>query len=110
VQFALELLLVGQLAAGCQHAVLRFQGGCVGSDRLGLGSYRTRCRGTGDALCRLGDLNTGDEAFQISLLLGLEIAALRAGNAFSVGLAHSAGTPVGAASGEGAVLRGLCVR
>ena len=63
----------------------------------------------GDAFCRLGDLHAGDEPFQVTLLFRFEIAALARCDGFEVGLAHSAGTRVGAVSGAGAAVRGLWV-
>ena len=73
---ALELLLVGQLAAGLDDAVL---GGDVGRIRAGRhGRRRSACgrRAGGrarEAARRLRDLQAGHEAFEITLLLGLEI-------------------------------------
>ena len=63
--------------------------------------------GAGDALRRLGDLHTGDEPFEVAFLFGVEIAGLLRGGGFEVGLAHSAGTRVGAVSGAGAAAAGL---
>ena len=111
---ALELLRVGQLAAGLEHAILRLERRRVGTDRLG----RRRRQPAGRAgkrarkpLRRLGDLQAGDKAFQIALLFGLEVAGLPSRRQLEIvaGLRrHSAGTCVGMVSGAAAV-RGLCV-
>jgi hypothetical protein len=104
MQFALELFLIGKLAACRDDAVLRFQRRRIGADGLGLGGCSAALRrGARDALRGLRNLNAGDEALQVALLLRLEIASLRTRRVL-------AGTPVGALSGAGAVLRGLCVR
>jgi hypothetical protein len=75
VQFALELLLVGKLAAGLDDAIL---GGDV--RRIRAGHCRRRrcacgCRAGGarKAARRLRDLQAGHEALEITLLLRLEI-------------------------------------
>src|SRR6185312_16659575 len=109
---ALDLLLVGKLAAARDRQVLRLQRRSVGAGRL-------RCRrrrggagsspGTRHALRGLGDLKAGDEAFEIALLLRLEVARRHRGG-LEFGLAHSAGTWLGAVSGAGAETFGLCVR
>ena len=76
---ALELLRIGQLAAGREHAVLRLERGGIRADRLG--AQRAAAAAAGGAapaaLRRLGDLQAGDEAFQIALLFGLEVAGCR---------------------------------
>ncbi len=111
---ALEFLRVGQLAAGLEHAVLRFQSGGVGADRLrrGGGSRPRQSRGrAGKTFRRARDLQAGGEALQIALLFGLEVAGrpLTRRLVIDAGLrGHSAGTCVGMASG-GESLRGLCV-
>ena len=91
---ALDLLLVGELAAGGDDAVLRLQRRGVGTDRLRRSCGRGGAEsspGDGHALRSLGDLDAGDEAFEIALLLGLEVAR-RHGGGLEFGLAHSAGT------------------
>ncbi len=111
---ALELLRVRQLAAGLEHAVLRLERGGIGTDRLRRGrSERPRQPGgrAGEALCRLGDLQTGGKALQIALLFGLEVAGCRCARQLEIDAGfrrHSAGTCVGMVSGATA-LRGLCV-
>ncbi len=73
MQLALEFLLLGELAAGGEDAVLRAQMRSVGAARL-----RRLCSpsgGSAGALSRgLGDLQAGDEAFEVTFLLGVEIA------------------------------------
>jgi hypothetical protein len=105
--FALELFLVGELAAGSKDAVLGFERRGIGPGRLGGDDPAAAGSSTGDAFRRLGDLHAGDEPFQVALLLGLEIAGLARGEELEVRLVHSAGTRVGAASGAGAAVRGL---
>ena len=108
---ALELLLIGQLAAGREHAVLRLERGGIGTDRLGRGRRRTGgSAAPATPLAALAICNAGDEAFQISLLLGLEVAGLRAVVPLRSASLIPPATPVGAVSGAGAVLRDLCVR
>ena len=73
VEFALEFLLLGELAAGGEHAILGAHMRGVGSARLR--RFRSRSSGSADARARgLGDLQAGDEAFEVTLLLGVEIA------------------------------------
>ena len=111
---ALELLRVGQLAAGLEHAVLRLERGGIGADRLRRGGGkrpRQACGRAGEPLRRLGDLQTGGKALQIALLFGLEVAGCRCARQLEIAAGlrgHSAGTCVGMASG-GETLRGLCV-
>src|SRR5262249_22077514 len=73
MQLALEFLLLGELAAGGEDAILRAQMRGVGAARL-----RRLCSpadGSAGALARgLGDLQAGDETFEVTLLLGVEIA------------------------------------
>src|SRR3569832_2716258 len=105
-------LLVGELATARDRRVLRLL-----RCRIGTGWLRGRVRrcgaGNGPGACNafrgLGDLDAGDEALVIALLLGLEVAGRQIGCWLEVGLAHSAGTWLGAASGAGAETRGLCV-
>jgi hypothetical protein len=104
---ALELFLIGKLFAGSEHAVLRFEGRSIRSGRLRRRSRATCHRNAGDALRRLCNLHAGDKALQIAFLFGAEIAGLICGRGFEIGLAHSAGTRVAAASGAGAAARGL---
>jgi len=107
---ALESLRIGQLAAGGEHAVLHLQCGCIRSDvvgHLGRGGIGGDA-GAAHVLCRFCNLQPGDKAFEISLLLGLEIARLRSGR-YGLGAAHSAGTCDGAPSVAAADTRGLCV-
>ena len=106
---ALEFFRIGELAAGSEHAALRFQRRRVRAGRLGRQRSARRRRHAGDAFCRLGDLHAGDEPFQVTLLFRFEIAALACCDGFEVRLAHSAGTRVGAVSGAGAAVRGLWV-
>ena len=76
MQFALELLLFGKLAAGLENAVLGAQMRGVGAGRFGSG----RALRGGDAAIRaggLGDLQARNETFQVTLLLGVEIAGHR---------------------------------
>ena len=72
MQLALELLLVGELAAALDDAIL---GGDVRS--VGAGDDRRRRRGgcgrPWKPARRLGDLQAGHEAFEIPLLFGFEI-------------------------------------
>ena len=105
---ALEFFRIGQLAAGGEHAILRLARGGLGSDQFGRGR-----RGGGDgasrsgashAFGRLGDLQAGDEPFQISLLFGFEVASSRFASELKIvpGFRrHSAGTCVGDVSGAG---------
>jgi hypothetical protein len=67
---ALEFFRIRQLAAGGEHAILCLARGGLGTDRLD----RQRVRGCANSLRRLGDLQARDEAFEISLLFGLEVA------------------------------------
>ena len=85
---ALELLLVGELAAGFDGAVLRAQMLGVRTGRLG---------GTGCAAAarRARDLKAGGEAFQIAFLLGGEIA--RHGAHPAVGDTRTAADPASGA-------------
>ena len=74
---ALELFLVGELAAGCEHAVLRLECRRVGADRLrrrGAAAPARAAAAPAMLARRLGDLHAGDEAFEIALLFGVEIA------------------------------------
>src|SRR5262249_15070667 len=78
MQLALELLLVGELAAGREHAVLRAPMRGIGADRLhGAGRRRggaaTGTRDVARDLRDLGDLQPARQPFEIALLLGLEI-------------------------------------
>ena len=90
VQFALEFLLVGELAARFRHPILGPPMGAVRAGRLG---RRRRTGGAGatasrDTACRLCDLQAGHEAFEIALLLRLEFT----GHRFAPIGIHSAGT------------------
>ena len=67
MQLALEFLLVGELAAGRDRAVLRLDVDGVGPDRLALAAPPVPL---GDARGR----EAGHEAFEIALLVGGEIA------------------------------------
>src|SRR5262249_28091789 len=93
VQFALEFLLVGKLAARFCHLVLSTPVRGVGTRRLG----RRRCGGGAGATPARNvargprDLQAGHEAFEIALLLRLEIAGH---HLVSFGV-HSAGTVAG---------------
>src|SRR3569832_1901070 len=106
---ALDLLLVGELATARDRRVLRLQ-----RCRIGTGWLRCRDRRSGagngpgacNALRGLGDLDDGDEALEIALLLGLEVAGRQIGCWLEVGLARSAGAWLGAAGGAGAGARG----
>jgi hypothetical protein len=75
MQFALELLLVGELVARPDHPVLGAPMGRVGSGRLRRRGRRGRrgASAAGDAPGRLRDLQAGDETFEITLLFRLEI-------------------------------------
>ena len=106
---ALELLLVGEFASGLQDAVLRAPVFGIRTDRLRRGrraSGSRRVAAAGDAACGARDLQAGREAFEIALLLGREIARhrFRRRARFGIcrrhanGLAHSAGTCVGASA------------
>src|SRR6185437_13075134 len=106
---ALDLLLIGELAATRDDAVLRLQRGGIGTDRLARGRWRAAHR-AGDALDRLGDLHPGDKALEIALLLRLELAGCQIDRGLEVDLAHSAGTWLGMVNGAGAESFGLCVR
>ena len=106
---ALELFLIGKFAAGGDEPVLRFQTGRVRTNWFGGRNGPAAARSSGDALGRLGNLHAGDEPFEVAFLFGVEIAGLLRGRLLEVGLAHSAGTRVGAASGAGAAVRGLWV-
>ena len=108
---ALELLRVGQLAAGLEHAVLRLERGGVGADRFGRRcSRRSRQSGgrAGKSFRGARDLQTGGEALQVTLLFGLEVAGCRLRRLQGGFRRHSAGTCDGMVSGAGA-LPGLCV-
>ncbi len=93
VQFALEFLLVGELAARFRHLVLG-----PPMRRVRTGRLRRRRRGGSagtTAACYVTrgprDLQAGHEAFEIALLFGLEITGHRL---VSFGI-HSAGTVAG---------------
>src|SRR5262249_42467432 len=102
---ALELLLVGELATGAEHAILRQQMRGVGAGRRGSG--RRRAVGSPGAARGFGDLQAGRQAFQIALLFGLEITGHRASPP-SRQVLHSARTWPRATSGAGvAADRGL---
>src|SRR5262249_12081536 len=73
VQLALEPLLFGELAPGLEHAVLCAQMRRVGAGRL----RRVRATRAAALACSLGDLQAGPEAFEVALLLGVEIAGHR---------------------------------
>ena len=77
---ALELFRIGKLSPRSEHAVLRRKPRGVRTRGLGRrnGGARRR-RGAGDALRRFGDLHSGDEPFQITLLFGVEIAGICGG-------------------------------
>ena len=111
VLLAFEFFRIGQFAAGCEHPVLRLEPRSIGPGRLRRGrGGRARTRSNaGDTLRRLRDLHAGDEPFQITLLFGVEVAGLVRGGRLEVGLAHSAGTCVGAVRGAGAAALGLWV-
>ena len=64
---ALELLLVGELAARRRDAVLRLEMDRVGSGRLALAAGQRAAR-------RARGVEAGDEAFEIAFLVGGEIA------------------------------------
>ena len=70
VQFTLEFLLLGKLAAGLEHPLLRAQMCGVRAARL----RRPGARGAALDARGLGDLQAGDEAFEVALLFGAEIA------------------------------------
>jgi len=106
---AFEFFRIGELAAGSEHAALRFQRRRVRAGRLGRQRSAGRRRSPGNVFCRLGDLHPGDEPFQVAFLFRFEIAGLCRCDGFEVRLAHSAGTRVGAVSGAGAAVRGLWV-
>src|SRR5580692_4627592 len=76
MQLALEFFRVRQLAAGLDGAVLSAQRRSVGADRLCRNGVRWSRRGAiaGRRSRCLRDLQTGHKAFQIALLLRLEIS------------------------------------
>ena len=104
---AFELFGIGKFPARSEHAVLRRKPRGVRARGFRRSDSCTR-HGAGYALRRFGNLHSGDEPFQITLLLGVEIAGI-GGGGFEVRLGHSAGTCAGPVSGAGAKLRGLCV-
>ena len=106
---ALEFFRIRKFTAARENAVLRLEPGCVRPGRFGGSGGSAGSRGAADALCRLGDLDASDEAFQVAFLFGIEIAVLVGGRGLELGLVHSAGTCVGAVSGTGAATRGLWV-
>ena len=106
---ALELLRIGELAAGSEHAILRLE-----RRRIRTGRLRQRGGRAGEAPApptlfgRLGDLQAGDEAFEITLLFGLEVAGRAESLRLEVdSVAHSAGTCVGSGTAAGAA-RAAC--
>src|SRR5437870_2332656 len=62
---ALELLLIGKLLAGGEHAVLRFESCSIGPGRLRRRAT-TRRGNAGDAFSRFGDLHARNKALQIA--------------------------------------------
>jgi len=107
---ALELFLIGELAARREHAVLSVERRCVWTRWLRRRGGAWRSIGAAKALCRLGDLKAGDKSFQVAFLFGFEVAGRRRGHGLEIDLAHSAGTRVGAVRCAGAAARGLWVR
>src|SRR4029077_10441481 len=100
MQLALEFFRVRQLAAGLDDAVLRPLRRGVGAHRFCRHCVRWRCRSAvaGRSSRCLRDLQAGHEAFEITLLLRLEISrhsALPYSSNVSSDSRYSAGTPVG---------------
>src|SRR5262249_55725602 len=88
MQLALEFLLLGELAAGGEDAILRAQMRSVGAARLR--RLCSRSGGSAGALARgLGDLQAGDEAFEVTFLLGVEIARHGVAFGFFLSSAHA---------------------
>src|SRR5258708_7390501 len=65
---ALELLLIGQLAAARRDAILRLDVDRIRSGRLALRAWRKH------ATRRARRVEAGDEAFEVALLVGGKIA------------------------------------
>jgi hypothetical protein len=70
MQLALEFLLVRELFAFREHAVLGTDMRRVRTRRLGNSARRSFIRDGGSAASRARDLQAGGEAFEIPLLLG----------------------------------------
>ncbi len=91
VQLALEFLLVGELAARFRPLVLSPPMGGIRTGRLGRRRRGSRTISARDVACGLRDLQAGHKAFEIALLLGLEIT----GHCLVPFGIHSAGTVAG---------------